>query len=146
MVLTTLVAWVMGLWSLMTSSPLGRLPWTVPRYVLVFPVMLVLIILAIRRVKAVRLRVVVAGLAGCSAGALAGLSALAVVHAMPNPYQENFFSSLSSATGMVGFVLNGTGATALWGWSWLQGIVSAVLAVLIERLESHFVKDGEPVT
>ncbi len=67
---TELILWSVGVWS-WVSSALGRWPWLLERYALILPLMLVLVLLALRRWRPARANFIGAGLIGVAAGIFA---------------------------------------------------------------------------
>lgn len=128
----------LGLWALGIRSwvftYLHKWPWLSERYALMFPLLLAMALLALRRWRRVRLHWITAALAGAVAGLTASGLALLFAQLVAAPERANFLAGLRREGGVVGFFFFAGSVAFLRTLGWLFGASASSLALGVDRL------------
>lgn len=136
---TELILWSVGVWS-WVSHTVGRWPWLLDRYALIFPVILVILLLALRRRAAARSHFVAAVLTGAVAGLIASVLSLVVAQVSTAPERANFWNGLRLEGGVAAFLLFGSFSALFLTLGWLYGASASVLALSADRAERYYLQ------
>lgn len=130
------ILWSVGVWS-WVSSALGRWPWYLERYALIFPAVLVIMLLALRCWRPGRSHFIGAGLGGAAAGLFAsGLSRL-LAQVITAQERAILWDSWRLASVADLLLIESLFAFFLT-LGWLYGASASMLALVADRAEKYF--------
>jgi hypothetical protein len=131
-----------GIWSWISFS-LGRWPWLLQRYVLLFPLILAITLLTLRRWAPARKHLAVAFAAGAACGLVASILSRFIASAFDLEQREILLNTLQTAR-IADFVLVESLFALVLTVGWLFGATASVLTVLADRLESRLRRSDLP--
>ena len=134
---TDLVLRGVGVWS-SVAAYLGKWPWLPGRYALIFPLVMVIAVLALRRWRPARSHLLVAVLSAASAGVIVCLLSLVLAQVITASERANFWNGLRLEGGVTGFLLFGSAIALFRALGWLYGALASVLALIADRAEKYF--------
>ncbi|MCP5115973.1 MAG: hypothetical protein GY953_34525 [bacterium] len=138
---TSLILWGVRVWS-WVSYCLGRWPWLIERYAVIFPLLLVVALLVLRRWRPMRSSVVAAVAGGAAAGLIASLLSLVLAQVITAPERANLWNSLDLAGAGV-FLLVELFFALFLTLGWLYGALASAMALLADRAARRFQRSSE---
>lgn len=118
-------------------SNFEKWPWLAPRYAWFFPLIVVLLLLAVRCFEPVRARFVLLVPAGALAGVVASVFCLFSAQLITPAERNALLSGLQLKGGVLGTLFMTTGMAVFLTLSWLYGLVAVSLASFVHRAELY---------
>jgi hypothetical protein len=141
--MTELLLWGLGLWS-WVSSNFQRWPWLIERYALIFPLILAMSLLGLRRWRLTRSHIVAAGLTGIVVGIISSSLALFAAQLITTRERDLVWNSLRVRGGLSSFLLMPTLFALFLTVSWFYGALASSLAFGFDEVDRrlHVAPEG----
>ena len=133
---TWIVLWCIGVW-FWISRILGRWPWLLERYTVIFPLLLVIALLVVRRWAPARSYVVAAVASGAGAGLIVGLISFSFAQMITAEERAVYWNGVRLA-GAGQFLLIQLSYALSVTLGWLYGASAAAVALFADRTARRF--------